>query len=421
MSDVGFTAYSSFNPSRYELRFGTFRVAVDFGAGFGKDTEIAMLQPQPDAIVITHGHRDHIGMVPQAMQRWPRVPVYATFETTELGKWIWGDELKIARQEHRDLPFSESDIDRAVRRIRRLLVGPSIQLTPDLTMTPFHAGHILGAVGLVFTYRGENFVVTGDISMHSHGFIEGAKLPDLQSCRALVRESTYVGQRLTQDRDVIAIEFILAVKDVLERGGTVVVPTLSIDRMPEVYALLHESEIDLQWPVWVVGGRVPTQIYLDFAQSAHVIRTMQHFENRQHQEDTLKSHAPMVVLASSGMMMPCTPSYAWGASVLQDANSAIFFVNWQDPRQPGGIILHGSPGDELELPDGRYKRLCEVERFDFSSHAKENEMEEIERALNPCQIIHVHGEEDRIRGFIEGNKGIGPERHQAFDGQEIAL
>ena len=34
MPDVVFTAYSNFNPSRYELRFGTFRAAVDFGAGF---------------------------------------------------------------------------------------------------------------------------------------------------------------------------------------------------------------------------------------------------------------------------------------------------------------------------------------------------------------------------------------------------
>ena len=257
--------------------------------------------------------------------------------------------------------------------------------------------------------------------MHSHGFIEGAKLPNLQSCRVLVRESTYVGQRLTQDRDVVAIEFILAVKDVLERGGTVVIPTLSIDRMPEIYALLHEAEADLEWPVWVVGGAGPAQIYLDYAKDAHAIRTMQRFESQQHWEDALKSHQPMVVLASSGMMAPCTPSYAWGTSVLQDANSAIFFVNWQDPRQPGGVILHGSLGEELILPDGRYRRLCEVERFDFSSHAKEDEMGVLENWFAPAQVIHVHGEAERIKGFIEGTESQGPPRVQAADGKEIAL
>lgn len=420
MSEVGFTAYSAFNPSRYELRFGTFRVAIDFGAGFGKETEEAKQQPQPDVMVITHGHRDHIGMVPQAIMRWPNSPIYATYEATELGKWIWRDELNIRRQKHEAIPFSENDIERTARRMRYISAGSPVQLAPGLVMTPFHAGHILGAVGLVFAYGGEHFVVTGDISLHSHGFIEGAHLPDLPSCRTLVRESTYAGQRLTVGREAVRAQFVDMVHKVLERGGTVVVPTLSIDRMPEVYALLHESGIDQKWPVWVIGGVRPAEIYLENAKGAReVVRTMRRFENMQHQGDALKAHQPMVILASSGMMMPCTPSYVWGTSVLQDPASAIFFVNWQDPRQPGSMILNARFGEEVVLSGGTYRRLCEVQRFELSSHAMEDDMQVLEQKLCPSEIIHVHGEAQRIAGFIEEMKGQGPPRKQAMDGKEL--
>lgn len=419
--DVAFTAYNSFNPSRYELRFGTFRVAVDFGAGFGEEPEDALNQLMPDAIVITHGHRDHIGMVPQAMQRWRKVPVYATFETVCLGEWIWNDELNVARREGRELPFSTEDIERAVRRIRRFVVGVPVELTEGLTMTPFRAGHILGAVGLVFNYLGDNFVVTGDISMHSHGFIAGAQVPELTSCRTLVRESTYAGQRLTRSRSETRLAFLDAVETVLIHGGTVVIPTLSIDRMQEIYALLHGAGVDDKWPMMVVGGAGPTQIYLDYAPGAHVVRTMRRFENRQHQSDAMKSCEPMVILATSGMLAPGTPSYTWSTWALSDPASAIFMVNWQNPKQPGGLILNGVPGAELELPDGVYTKQCRVERFDFSSHAKEDEMEALEQMLNPDFIIHVHGDAERIASFIKEKENENPLRVQAQSWQEIVL
>jgi putative mRNA 3-end processing factor len=423
MPDVVFTAYSNFNPSRYEFRFGTFRVAVDFGAGFDEEVSKQLSgQPMPDAIIITHGHRDHIGMVPQAMQRWRKVPVYATFETVCLGEWIWNDELNVAMREGRRLPFCIEDVDRAVRRIRRFTVGTPVELTDELTVTPFHAGHILGAVGLVFTYRGDNFVVTGDISMHSHGFIGGAVLPKLRTCRTLVRESTYAGVRQLRSRDDIKRDFLNATESVLQQRGKVVIPALSIDRLPEVYVMLHEAGIDSRWPVMVAGGSWPAEVYADYAPGAQVVRTMPRFENRKHASDVMWSNTPIVVLATSGMMAPGTPSYEWGTWALRDSKSAIFMVNWQNPTQPGGIILNAGPGQELQLPGRTYKKLCRVERFDFSSHAKENEMGELEESLNPDFIVHVHGEPERIAAFIkETDNGGGPLRVQPQPWQEVVL
>jgi len=424
MSDVAFTSWGSANsigPSCHVLQFGTFRVGIDYGAGIRKGEQEPAFEEPPDALIVTHAHRDHIGMLPRAVSRWSKMQTWATFETMSLARWLWDDELRIAKEEQRPYPFTTEDIERASRRTKRLIAGQSVRLTDDLTVTPFAAGHILGAVGLTFRYRGEDYVATGDIGLRSHGFIGGADVAPHQRVRLLIRESTYVGQHPTDLRCDIESHFIARITQVLEGGGRVLIPTLSIDRMPEVFALLRSSGIDRQWPLWVVGGARPAEIYMDYANDARILGTMRRFENRQHHEDTRKSGLPMVILASSGMMAPKTPSYTWATDILADEGSAIFMVNWQDPCTPGGIILNGADGEEVQLPTGRYRRRCTVQRFDFSSHAKEDEMEEIERRLRPDEVIHVHGEGARIDAFIEATRGSGPVRHAAQVGVRIPL
>jgi Cft2 family RNA processing exonuclease len=408
MPDVAFTAYNVFSPSRYELRFGTFRVAIDLGASFDEKDEPTQLRP--DALVITHGHLDHIGMVPWAMNRWKKIPVYATFATIKIGEWIWDDMIKVAEGQLRERPFTIDDAIHASKRMRKMYVGKAVRLTDDLTMTPFNAGHILGAVGLVFTYRGEHYVVTGDISMHSHGYIEGAKVPEIPSCRALIRESTYAGQNLVGTREDIRQNFLNTVEEVLRAGGRVLIPTLAIDRMAEIYSLLHAAGVHERRPIWVVGGAKPTAVYADLVRGGGVLRTMNRFANMREQYAEMDRPSPKVILASSGMMAHDTASYAWGAALLGDPTSAILMVNWQNPKMPGGAFIKAAQADSVALPEGAFSRKCLIRRFDFSSHAKENEMAELERAVNPTSIIHVHGEEERIAAFIEERSKSGEDR-----------
>jgi len=424
MSDVTFTSWGSANsigPSCHVLQFGDFRVGIDYGAGIREGEQEPAHDRPLDAIIATHAHRDHIGMLPRALTRWPKAQSWATFETMALARWIWDDELNIARREEREYPFQPDDIERVSRRTKRLIAGTTVFLKDDLAVTPFTAGHILGAVGLTFRYKGELYIATGDIGLRSHGFIAGADITEYPRTRLLIRESTYVGQHPTDLRCEIESHFISRIEKVLEGGGRVLIPTLSIDRMPEIYALLHASGIHRKWPLWVIGGARPAEIYLDYARDARVLGNMRRFENRQHQDDTRKSGLPMVVLASSGMVARDTPSYTWATDILSDEGSAIFMVNWQDPCTPGGIILNGTDGEELQLPTGRYRRRCAVQRFDFSSHAKEDEMQEIERRFRPDEVIHVHGEGARIDAFIGSTYGRGPVRRGAKVGESLAL
>jgi Cft2 family RNA processing exonuclease len=304
--------------------------------------------------------------------------------------------------------------------MKLLVPGTKVHLDDHLTVTPFSAGHILGAVGFIFEYRGERYVITGDISLKNHGFVSRAEVPEFPRTRLLVRESTYVGQLPTKTRLQIEQEFIASIRDVLKGGGRVIIPTLAIDRMAEIFALIQQSGLESRWPLRVVGGTRPTEIYYEHAPRARVLGSMRRFENRYEQSSAQKSGDPLIVLASSGMLANNTPSYAWATEVLGDSSSAIFMVNWQDPCTPGGAILKGQTDEEVVLPTGAFSRKCRVERFDFSSHAKEDEMSVIEERLKPDVIVHVHGENARIDEFLAGAPDRS-RRHKAQVGATLKL
>ena len=425
MTDVAFTSWGSANsigPSCHVLQFGSYRVGIDYGAGIREGEDEPRFEGSLDALFITHAHRDHAGMLPRAIARWPKMRCWATFETMALARWIWEDEINISHINRRPEPFSKEDVAAAARRVKRLLPHQEVHLTDEVSVTAFPAGHILGAVGLVFRYRGESYVATGDICLRDHGFIPGAEVPDIAESRLLIRESTYVGQYLEEERAAVKERLLEKSRAILEQGGRVVIPTLSIDRMPEICELFYGSDIPSEWPVWVVGGPRPVQIYLDYADGTKSLQGVRRFEHWKHQQDVLKSEFPMVVIASSGMLVPNTPSYTWATAVLGDKDSAIYFVNWQDPCQPGGIIADSnSVGQTLKLPTGNFVRMCDVDRFHLSSHGMEDEMKALEIAVNPQEVVHVHGEGARIQAFVEAERGRGPARRMAIVGEVVSL
>ena len=107
---------------------------------------------------------------------------------------------------------------------------------------------------------------------------------------------------------------------------------------------------------------------------------------------------PSIVLASSGMMIESTKSFELAKTFLRKKDCAIFTVGYMDPSTPGHIIANAKQGDKIQLTNNHKKMevKCEIKNFRFSAHSSREELLSIVKALQPQNIILVHGDQEAI-------------------------
>src|SRR5207247_2030962 len=98
-----------------------------------------------DAVVITHAHLDHSGLVPALYKYGYDGPIYTTPPTRDLMSLLQIDFIKVAMGEARKSPYDSSNIRKAVANTIPLKYGKTTDIAPDVRLTFQNAGHILGS------------------------------------------------------------------------------------------------------------------------------------------------------------------------------------------------------------------------------------------------------------------------------------
>ena len=99
-------------------------------------------------------------------------------------------------------------------------------------------------------------------------------------------------------------------------------------------------------------------------------------------------------IASSGMMVENTPSYALASGLLGQARNTIGFVGYCDPDTPGGQLLAAHPGDDFlfKAANVKQKLRARVERFELSGHADREELAEFAVQTGARSVVLTHGD-----------------------------
>ena len=357
-------------------------VLIEYGMNPTKPPEYPIPAPPVDHVFLTHSHLDHCGMIPAVCGR-QHAELFATPLAAEVGELLMNDSLKIAKAENYPLQYNSGDIDRTMRSVVPLTFGDTIEVG-SVDVTLYSAGHIPGAS--MFFIEGEtSLIYTGDIHTMDQKLVKGAKPV---KCETLIVEGTY-GGRNHRPRKQTEQEFLDKVQEVVDRGGTCLIPVFAIGRTQEI--MLHL--MDLGYEMWVDGmGRSVTRLFLDYPEYLRDARKLRaarrNFHTVKH-SNMRRNAARGQIIVTTGGMMDGGPVLSYINKVKDDPNSALLVVGYQAEDTNGRMLMdHG-----VMNIDGEIQKInCEVQKFDFSAHADHSQIVEFIEGCDPDNVVIMHSE-----------------------------
>ncbi len=377
-----------------------------------------------DAIIISHSHLDHIGTLPVAQRDQPSAPVYLTAPCAALGEALLHNSVNVMSSQREELGIPEYPLyhHREIDYLRdRWMMRPyekPFTLDPigetETTVTFYDAGHILGSAGVLIEKDDKQIFYTGDVSFHGHSLIKGARFPDFEEPDLLIMETTRGADERPTDYTRADQEALLAnsIRNALEAGGSALIPVFAIGKTQEVLTMIDnfksEGLIPDHTPVFIGGlSTKMTVIYDSFSESTRrhrpnfeILRDMKVQTGNKRRRAPIEYKPGAIYCLSSGMMSEKTTSNIFARSFLQNPANSLLFVGYADPATPAGAIKRASSGEVIRL-DGTHKVQlnCAVEEFDFSGHARREELLEFAIKARPKKLLLVHGDLDAVSWF----------------------
>jgi len=437
-------AAGSVTGSRFVVEANGVRFLVDCGLYqerefLGRNWEPFSVSPDTiDAVLLTHAHVDHSGLIPKLVREGFRGRIYTTEATADIAEIVLLDAAKLQEEdaefkkrrherEKRKGPFPEmplytiEDVETALPLFTRVKYQESVDIGEGIKATFYDAGHVLGSsmIKITITQDGESrtIVFSGDIGRWDRPMLKDPTV--FKEVDYILVESTY-GDRTHDDPSDICESLAEIINSTWQAGGNIIVPSFAMQRSQEM--LYHLNTL-------VIENRIPDlQVFLDSPMAVKITEVFKHHAELFDKEMTWLLHhgrspfefpglklvqtveeskaintmeGTIMVIAGSGMCNGGRIKHHLVTNITR-RESTILFVGYQAIGTLGRQLVDGAK--DVRILGQRYPVRARIARIHgFSSHADKNELLKWLDGIKkpPRQIFVVHGERDTAKSFSE--------------------
>jgi metallo-beta-lactamase family protein len=439
------------------------KILLDCGMfqGMGQETlqlnkEFGFEPSEIDYVIISHGHVDHIGLLPKLVKEGFDKKIYCTEATASLIRVMLLDSANIQeadvsyvnkiRKEKGQAPVAPLYTVEDAGNVNPLLVAKSYgtwhKLDDEVELLYTDAGHIIGSacVHLRIKESGNitHLTFSGDLGRYNDAILKSPE--PFPQADVIIMESTY-GNKQHPFTASPADQLLRQIESTcLEKKGKLIIPAFSLGRTQELLYALNQLELERRLP--------NIDYYVDSPLSLRVTQIVKQYPElyNRHVQEVLKrdedpfsfrrltmiedveaskslnfKREPCVIISASGMAEAGRVKHHI-ANNIEDARNTILIVGYCEPESLGGRLRAGAK--EVGIFGQRYPVMADVQVIEsLSAHGDYNDMSQWLACQDPKLVRNffiVHGEYDvqlelKNRLLKKGFDNITiPSRHQVY-------
>lgn len=431
--------------SRYCLETRTSRVMIDCGLFQerqfeGRNYHKSTLPAESlSAMLLTHAHIDHTGLVPRMVKEGFQSPIIASNPTVDLAEIMLKDAAKIQKEDAEykqrrhtktgrtsrypiEPLYDITDVEETVKLLRGANYHETVDVCEDISVTFHDAGHILGSAILEVHVQEDGqhrtVIFSGDIGQNDKPLIRDPDI--LNRADVLIMESTYGDRDHAISEDDVETQFANIINATVEAGGKTIIPTFAVERAQEI--MYHIARL-------VDQNRIPKiDVYLDSPMAVDVTKVFRehhdcldeetweliasgtppmqfpglHMSRSTEESKRINEiEEPCVIMSTSGMCTAGRIKHHLKKSI-SDPRSTILFVGYQANGTLGRQIVDGRESVRIHGKE-RKVRASVRQIYGFSGHADRTGLITWSHNFKtaPRQVFLTHGDEDAAEALAD--------------------
>lgn len=427
--------------SCYLLSFNDSQILIDCGLFQGPEElkqrnygDFPFVPAEIDAVVLTHAHIDHSGLLPKLVKHGFKGPIYTTGVTVDLCSIMLRDsahiqETEVERKNRRLIRqgkkpltpiYTVPDAEKTMEHFHRMVYDEEVTVIPNLRLRLRDAGHILGAAIVeLWVTEGEQttkIVFSGDLGNLNQPIVQDPTF--ISSADIVVIESTY-GNREHLDREGRFDRLAQIVNETVERGGNLLIPAFALGRTQDLlYGLrmlqdqgkIPRLQVFIDSPLAVAATEVfqkHAQVF-DFTTRAMIRdgRSPFQFPGLQYTESVQESIAlnsikkGAIIIAASGMADAGRIKHHLRHNLWRE-EATVLLVGYQAQGTLGRLLQDGA--DQVRIHGEPVAVRAKIETITgFSAHGDQKALLNwLSRFSQLGTVFVTHGEVESCQAFAK--------------------